>query len=106
MNSDILNARDCGATPGFRYHEADRVALQRAADETRCAGGRTIFVPTGVCEFVGATVEISTAANAAGTVRTYSRTSPFVLTDAQNNSPSGEVLLEVLAFQGAFQAAA
>jgi len=54
MNSDILNARDCGATPGFRYDETNRVALQSALDEMRGAGGRTIYVPTGVCEFAGA----------------------------------------------------
>jgi len=61
-------------------------------------------------------VEISTAASAAGTVRIHSKGSAtvvqsvgsnlFVLTDAQDSRSSGEVLLEGLAFHGAFQPAA
>ena len=116
MKSDILNARDCGVTPGFRHDKTNRVALQRAADEMRSAGGRTVYVPTGVCEFAGATVEINTAACAAGTVRIHSEGSAtvvqsvgsnlFVLTDAQDSRSSGGVLLEESAFQEAFQPAA
>ena len=101
MKSDILNARDCGTTPGFRYDKTDRVALQRAADEMRCAGGRTIYIPTGVCEFAGAAVEISTAASAAGTLRTHGGGSAtvvqsvgsnlFVLTDALDSRFQGSI---------------
>jgi hypothetical protein len=79
MKSDILSARDCDVTPGFRHKETNRVALQRGADETRGAGGITIYVPTGACEFAGATVEISTAANAAGTVRIHGEGSATVV---------------------------
>ncbi len=109
MKSDILNARDCGVTPGLRLDNTNRVALQRAADEMRCAGGRTIYVTWGACGFAGTTAEISTAASAAGTLRIHGEGSAtavqsvgsnlFVLTGAQNNSSSGEVLLEELAFQ-------
>jgi len=115
MKSDIPNARDRGVTPGSRHDETNRVALQRAADEMRCAGGRTIYVPAGVCEFPGANVEISTATSAAGTVRIHGEGSAtlvqsvgsnlFVLTDVQDRRSSGEVLLEGLAFRGAFQPA-
>jgi hypothetical protein len=103
-----LNARDCGATPGFRHDKTSRVALQRAVDEMRGAGGRTINVPTGVCEFAGATGEISTAASVTGTVRIRSEESAtvvqsvgsnlFVLTGAQNSRSSGGVLLEGIGF--------
>ena len=106
MKSDILNALDCSVTPEFGYGETNRVDSELSADEKWGTVGITIYVPTAVCEFVGATVEISTAANSAGTVRTHSRTSPFVLTDAQNNRFLCEVLLEGLAFLGAFQPAA
>jgi hypothetical protein len=116
MKSDILNVRDRGVTPGFRHDKTNGVALQRATDEMRGAGGRTIYVPTGVCEFAGATVEISTAASAAGTVRIHGEGSAtvaqsvgsnlFVLADASNNCSSGEGLREGLAFLGAFQPAA
>jgi Pectate lyase superfamily protein len=70
MESDILNVRDCGVTPGFGYGETNRIALQRAIDEMRGAGGGTIYIPTGVYEVAGAiNVEISTGASATGTVR-------------------------------------
>jgi hypothetical protein len=116
MKSDIRNARDCGVTPGFPHDNTKRVALQRAADEMRCAVGRTIYVPTRVSEFAEAFVEISTAASAAGTVRIHGEGSAtvaqsvgsnlFVLADASNNCSSGEGLREGLAFLGAFQPAA
>jgi hypothetical protein len=101
MKSDILNAPDCSVTPAFGYGEANRIDSELSDDDKRRTVCITIYVPTEVCEFVGGTVEISTAANAAGTVRIHS--SPFVLTDAQNNRFSCEVLLEGLAFLGAFQ---
>jgi hypothetical protein len=99
MKSDIRNARDCGVTPGFPHDNTKRVALQRAADEMRCAVGRTIYVPTGGSEFAGTFVEISTATRAAGTVCIRGEGSAtvahsvgsnlFVLTDASNNCSSG-----------------
>jgi|HubBroStandDraft_1064217.scaffolds.fasta_scaffold161671_2 hypothetical protein len=116
MKSDILNARDRAITPGFRHDETNWVPLQRAADDVRCACGKTIYVPTRVSEFAEAFVEISTAASAAGTVRIHGEGSAtvaqsvgsnlFVLADASNNCSSGEGLREGLAFLGAFQPAA
>jgi polygalacturonase len=50
MESDILNTRDCGVTPGVGYGETNRIALQRSVDEMRGAGGGTIYIPTGVYE--------------------------------------------------------
>ncbi len=115
MESGILNARDCGMAPGFGYGETNRIALQRAVDEMRNAGGGTIYIPTGVYEVAGAVnVEISTAASATGTVRISGGGSAtlvqsvesdlFAVTDAQDDSSVGHVLFEGLVFQGAFPA--
>ncbi len=102
MKSDILNARNCSVTPGFRYDKTNQVALQRAADEMRCADGRTIYVLTGVCEFAGAAAEISTAASAAGAVRIHGEGSVTVV---QSVGGSLFVLTDALdsRFQRAFQ---
>jgi hypothetical protein len=110
MESDILNAWDCGVTPGFGYGETNPIALQRAVDEMRGAGGGTVYIPTGVYEVAGAiNLEISTAASATGTVRISGERSVtlvqsvesnlFVGTDAQDGACVGQVLLEGLAFQ-------
>jgi hypothetical protein len=110
MESDILNARDCGVTPGFGYGETNRIALQRAVDEMQGAGGGTVYIPTGVYEVAGAiSLEISTAASATGTVRISGEGSAtlvqsvgsnlFVVTDAQDKGSAGQVMFEGLAFQ-------
>ncbi len=111
MESDILNARDCGVTPGFGYGETNRIALQRAVDEMRGAGGGTIYISTGVYEVAGAiNVEISTAASATGTVRIRGEENTtlvqpvgsdlFVVTDAQDGASVSQVQFEGLTFQG------
>ncbi len=114
MRSDTLNARDCGLMPGFGYGRTNRIALQRAVDEMRSAGGGTVYIPTGVYEVAGAVnVEISKAASATGTVRIIGErsatlvqsagTSLFVVTDAHDSGSVGPVLFEGLAFQEAAQ---
>jgi hypothetical protein len=116
MESSVLNAQDCGVTPGVGYGETNRIALQRAVDEMQTAGGGTIFIPTGVYEFAGAiNIEVSTAASAAGTVRITGEGGPtlllqdennlFVVTDACDGSDVGNVALEGLHFQGSLEAA-
>ena len=41
MESSVLNAQDCGVTPGAGYGETNRTALQHAVDEMQVAGGGT-----------------------------------------------------------------
>ena len=116
MESSILNAQDCGVTPGAGYGETNRIALQRAVDEMHAAGGGTIVIPTGVYKFAGAiNIEVSTAANAAGTVRITGEGGPtlvqpdennlFVVTDVCDGSAVGLVVLEGLHLQGTLEAA-
>jgi hypothetical protein len=70
MESDVLNAQDCGVTPRDDYGEIIRIALQRAVDQMQTAGGATIFIPTGAYEFAGVVnMEVRTSASAAGTIR-------------------------------------
>lgn len=113
MNSDILDARDSGVTPGSRYGETKLVASHGATDEMWGAAGGTTYIPTAFYGVAGPIyMEISTAANATGTVRIGGAGSAtllqsvgsnsFVLTDAPNNHSVGQVLFEGSAFQGAF----
>lgn len=115
MEVDILNARDCGLTPGFGYGEANRIAVQRTVEAMRRACGRTIYIQAAVYKASGAiNVQISTAASARGTILRQNDGSPtlvqsvgngtFVVTDAQDNGFVGHALSEGLALRGAFQA--
>jgi hypothetical protein len=115
MESDILNARDRGVMPGLGHGETNRIALQRAVDEMRGAGGGTIYISTGVYEIAGAIdVELSTAASATGMVRISgegnttlvqsAESNLFVVTDAQDGGSVSQLLFEGLTFQGAFPA--
>ncbi len=116
MESGVLNAQDCGVTPGVGYGETNRIALQRAVDEMRAAGGGTVFIPTGVYEFAGAiNVEVSSTASAPGTVRIRGEGDPtlvrcegnnlFVVTDVRDESAVGHVVFEGLHFEGSLEPA-
>lgn len=116
MDSSVLNAQHFGMLPGAGYGEANRIALQRASNELKAAGGGTIFIPAGIYEIAGAIeIEVSTAATADGTIRITGEDGPtlvqqdenslFLVTEAGEESDVGHVVLEGLTFQGNHQPA-
>ncbi|HLY00961.1 MAG TPA: hypothetical protein VKR56_00540 [Candidatus Cybelea sp.] len=111
MEIGVLNARDRGVISGAGYGETNKIALERAIDEMRAAGGGTIFIPTGIYELPNPiNVVVSTAPSASGTVRItgekgatlapQNENSMFVVTDVCDSGSAGHVAFEGLRFQG------